>query len=859
MALGSPDVRYRLSAEGVKEVVDAFRKVQTESEKSGRGATKAFSGFGSSLASVRGLLGAVSGAIAAIGISRLTSEASKAAEELQNLNLRFSSSVEDLSAISVAARQTGSDMGQLARPLTKLFNDMTDASKDLSGDVADRFRDFGLSTKEISNFAKQDLAGRVETLARAFQKLPEGPERSNVALQLLKDRGAVLIPILDRVGKVGFAGLRSEADRLSSLMSGEVVQSVGAVNDSMDDLRIQSQGLASQFLTGLAPAFTTAIRASTEEVSKGANGWRLFGELVGQVLGFITVSITTMADSVNTRLTTLAANFVSLFRAAAAAATGNFSEAQVHLESIGLRHEREEKLLVERVNRAWDTFFNDQDVHARQRADTNAESLDDLAKKEEASTKARLAAKRAAIDADLALVKAGLKLREQEEEAAFARSETSLAKSYASRRQIVTEGINAEIAALQKQSVLAAADKDKGLAEVQKINGQILVLAKDREEQISALNQKEAAEVKQLAQDRLELDRKVFETRGNQHAASMIAIDEEVRKAGELLTKLGGNELDNQRTLDQLRAALTTAAEFDRISAESGRALSNLGRDRAEIERRAQAGLLSQAEAENQIRDLEQQRIETLHSLADELERAAAASGDPNRISQAKDFAASVDEVSVSLARQGDLLLQLGPGAIDIARQSLEDFLGTGIRTAPTFAAAISGMAASVGASIQQLLGRFIALRIVSSFLGAFGGGIKVPGLANQASDVFTASTGGDVPGSGTGDSVHAVLEPEEFVVRRAVVAQPGVHAFLQALNAGMAHVASAPRGIRHYAEGGLVETGSMSPARWEGLLRIGLDDGAFISKFDGPAGGRMIVRQLARNRRAASRALGGS
>lgn len=862
MALGSPDVRYRLSAEGVAEVVAALRKVQSESEKTARGSTKAFSGFGSSLASVRGLIGAVSAAVATIGLARLVSETSDAAEELEHLHLRFSTTVEDLSALSVAARQSGTDIGSLARPLTKLFNDMTEASKDLSGEAADRFRDLGVSTREIQNFAKQDLAGRLEALARAWGKLPEGSERSNVALAELKDRGAVLIPILEEISKRGFAGMRNEAIRLSSSMSEEMIQSIGALNKAMNDLKIQSQGLASQFVSGLAPGIAAATSASidlTSEVSKQTNIWKLLGTVAGEAIGGTLVFLGTAIDSFMAQSGVLAANTISLFYAIAAAATGNFGETQKLLKEIGARSEREQKLLIERTERAWNEFHNRDKLRAGARAKADADALADAEKKELASTKARLAANRAAVDAELALVRAGLKLREQEEEGSFASGERSVREFYAARREIVVEGIAAELAALQKQRALASADKDKGLAEIKKIDGQILVLAKDRQAQISELDQKESQELRQLAQERLQLDQKVAEARGDQHAAAMIAIDEQVQKAGELLAKLP--DVDNQRTLDELRSALTIAAEFDRISAGAVRALSDLGRDRAEIERRAQAGLLSQADAENRIRDLEQQRIETLRAIGAEMNQIAQASGDPDRIARAKDFAASIDEVSISLARQGDLMLQLGPGAIDIARQSLEDFLGTGIRTAPTFAAAVGGALRSVGEELQRLLARLVAARIFRGILGILGGGAAAAGggLANQASDVFTASTGGGVPGSGAGDVVPAMLEPGEFVTRRAIVAQPGVHAFLQALNAGMAHVASAPRGIRHYADGGLVETGSMSPARFEHLFNIGLDDGLILRKLQGPDGDRIIVKSIARNRRAASRALGGS
>jgi len=95
-------------------------------------------------------------------------------------------------------------------------------------------------------------------------------------------------------------------------------------------------------------------------------------------------------------------------------------------------------------------------------------------------------------------------------------------------------------------------------------------------------------------------------------------------------------------------------------------------------------------------------------------------------------------------------------------------------------------------------------------------GGIKVAGLAKSfvtgfASKGLPFSTGGLVPGSGSGDTVPARLEPGEYVLRKSAV---------KALGLGGARTLNKARGGailgRKYAKGGIVE-----PSDFEGLQEV--------------------------------------
>ncbi|CAJ7151399.1 tail length tape measure protein gp13 [Burkholderia pseudomallei] len=128
-------------------------------------------------------------------------------------------------------------------------------------------------------------------------------------------------------------------------------------------------------------------------------------------------------------------------------------------------------------------------------------------------------------------------------------------------------------------------------------------------------------------------------------------------------------------------------------------------------------------------------------------------------------------------------------------------------------------------------LARFSARAAMSQVFGAIGSALGFGGVSDAVGTLggaasaavgsnaygFHLATGGAVwgPGTSTSDSIPAQLSNGEFVVRAAVVSQPGVRAHLERLNAG------GRSGFARFAAGGLVggsAGGGDSPARNGGI-----------------------------------------
>ncbi len=124
----------------------------------------------------------------------------------------------------------------------------------------------------------------------------------------------------------------------------------------------------------------------------------------------------------------------------------------------------------------------------------------------------------------------------------------------------------------------------------------------------------------------------------------------------------------------------------------------------------------------------------------------------------------------------------------------------------------------SARAAMSQVFGAIgsaLGFGGVSDAVGALGGAASAAVGSNAYG--FHLATGGAVwgPGTSTSDSIPAQLSNGEFVVRAAVVSQPGVRAHLERLNA------AGRSGFARFAAGGLVggsAGGGDSPARNSGI-----------------------------------------
>lgn len=278
--------------------------------------------------------------------------------------------------------------------------------------------------------------------------------------------------------------------------------------------------------------------------------------------------------------------------------------------------------------------------------------------------------------------------------------------------------------------------------------------------------------------------------------------------------------------------------------------------ERAQIQAKVSAGVLSEVQANQQLRDLERSRVGALRQLAQAALAAAVALKDPEAIERARELGRAVELMAIQVDAAGETLKRLGATIEDTLVKALTNLFTTGIREAKNFTDVIRNLALAVVDAIQQILAQELAAAAVRAAIRAAAGVAGAFGFAGGGE--VRRAEGGPVygPGSGTSDSIPARLSHGEFVVRAAAVRQPGMLEALSAINAGPSRPAvSPPPGPRRYADGGLVA--GAGGGRLDASLTIGLERGLVVRDIESPEGQRAVVRVVARNSRAAGSALG--
>lgn len=853
--MAAPDVRIRLSAEGLADVVAAFQKIKAEADKA---AKQSGSSFGNLLNSVGGLKGVLASLGATVGIGALKGiiqSASDSSERILNLKQSLASSVNELVAFDHAATLSGSSLSELSRPLAQFAEKTNEALA--GGKAQGLFKALRLTDDEIKQFGGASTIQRFSIVAQAMDRLQRSGESVGLEAQALGKRVLQLDPVLDQFAKKGIGGLIAEAKDLGLVLDEDILKRSADLGDDFDRLGEQAGALGKQFTSGFAELAAPALKVLQGELGKSGGAFHALGRAVGLVAGIVVAGITVIVDTVYTaaiaiisELGVIATVISQAFRGDWAGVQRTWAKGTADLIQTG-------KDFGGRMTKVWKTLTEKTTETTREGAQKEKADLTQVYAE-------RLALIKAKLEQELKAIKAQLSLREDAEQRQFDRGLESVRAYYENRRRIIASGINDEIAALLKARAAVEAQgsgKDQ-TQEVARINSEIAQLVAERTAATMKLTDEEFAQVKSLGEQRLDLEKKLAEARGDRVTAALIDNQREIDAADELLAKLGETEAESKRVIESIRQSNLSQIEFTKASTDATDAFADFNRDRAEVQKRIDAGIISEIDGTKQIVALERDRLPQLRAIAATLTEAAQGTGRDDLIRQAQEFTDSVEEIDLAIQATEGAADRLGASLEDAAKGGLEEFFTTGITQAKSFTDAMRLMVLAVSQQLQALIGKLLAAKLAAAIFGSLGGGgSDIPGIAGQASDVITAADGGLIqgPGTSTSDSIPALLSDGEYVVRAAAVARPGALEALEALNRGSmspalrSHAYGLPRG---FADGGLVGAPDGS-AGLDGTVTVGLEDGLVARKIATNAGQRAVLRVLQQNPKAARQALG--
>jgi hypothetical protein len=523
-----------------------------------------------------------------------------------------------------------------------------------------------------------------------------------------------------------------------------------------------------------------------------------------------------------------------------------------------------------------------------EKQDATAGNLQETAPSD-AAAKAALSLLEKQLQDELTIHRAYAKQTEQVDAEMYATGEISLAEYFDRRRAAVKADTDEEVAILARGLVEAQAavekaaaakakaetpkdadkqeaakakaetpkDADKqeaarlsALQKVDEFQTKISELQISSSTKISALNDEEFKKKDENQKKLLGFQEQILEAEGKTYDAAVLKIKAEGAAMTEELRKSGGNPAD----ATALTNAKLAAAAFEKQQKSEGEALDANSARRDAVDDKVKTGQLFQFQGDEQLRQVEQDRLTILEQIATQLHARAEMTGAPSDVAAAAGADAAVDHQKANLDQTGQSIAKLKATLQGPLTSGFTNFFQSLVQGTQSVGAAFKGMAASIISSIAQTIAQMYIELMVTKLLkaasGGFSGGGSVGGGGGHAEGGLIKG-----PGGPKSDSIPARVSAGEYIVKADAVSSFGVQN-LEAINRGLKVPSFERLALPKFAEGGLV--GNMGAGGGDSNINlgIGLDEGLILKHLSSKAAGNVILQHLTNNPKAASKAL---
>ncbi len=246
--------------------------------------------FGKAAAKGMAVVGAASAA-AAGAVSLAVRGVLNDADAMAKSSRKIGVPVDELSRLRHAADLSGVSMGGLENGLKRLSANMYDASKGI-GEGAQAFKDLGIDVTNADGSLKSSTQVMTEMAAK-FAEMPDGAQKTALAMRLMGKSGADMIPMLNG-GADALQSMIEEADKLGIVITPDMAANAEQFNDNLTRLGGAVKGLAVQLTAALAPT----LASITDGIVKAVNGFKLLSPGTQKFIGIaaaLTAGLTALA------------------------------------------------------------------------------------------------------------------------------------------------------------------------------------------------------------------------------------------------------------------------------------------------------------------------------------------------------------------------------------------------------------------------------------------------------------------------------------------------------------------------------------------------------------------------------------
>ncbi|HEY0701273.1 MAG TPA: phage tail tape measure protein [Candidatus Acidoferrales bacterium] len=262
-------------------IAQAISKIGQNAETATAGIAK----LGGGLSGLAVAGGTAAGALAAVGAAAigLAVETAESAAKIYELSKSTGISVETFSRFQFAAKQTGVDTEEMTTSLERMSKSAFAAANAPAGAI-NAYSRLGISLRDTSGNMRP-VDDILEQVADKFSVMPDGVEKSALAMQIFGRSGDAMIAFLDR-GSEGIDRLLIRSNELGDTLSTKTAKQAEVFKETLGEIEGAGKGLALSLTEFLLPSMQ-AVADKMVEITTQGHAWRdLFLTLAQGPIGF---------------------------------------------------------------------------------------------------------------------------------------------------------------------------------------------------------------------------------------------------------------------------------------------------------------------------------------------------------------------------------------------------------------------------------------------------------------------------------------------------------------------------------------------------------------------------------------------
>jgi methyl-accepting chemotaxis protein len=262
-------VKIQASVDGIASI-NGLEKSLDRVDKQAGGLQGTFNRVKGAAGGLTSSLGGLVPAIGLAGLGALGKRSIDAADNLNDLSQRTGVGVETLDKFGKAANDSGSSLEEVAKSMGKLAKGIVDpASK-----TNEALKSIGVSSTDAQGKIRGVDAIMLD-LADKFSKMPDGVQKTALAMEIFGKSGSNIIPMLNE-GK-------DALNEYSATIDGKMAAAADKFNDSINKVTSSISGPFNQAVTALLPTITKLA----EGIAAAATGFSQLPEPVQTIIGGI--------------------------------------------------------------------------------------------------------------------------------------------------------------------------------------------------------------------------------------------------------------------------------------------------------------------------------------------------------------------------------------------------------------------------------------------------------------------------------------------------------------------------------------------------------------------------------------------